>query len=466
MNPLEPNARVGPYIVESALGSGGMASVYRVRHAILHSAHALKVLRPDLVAVREVRDRFLEEGRLQARFRHRGLVRVTEVVSEPGVAGLIMDYLEGEDLSQRLEREGPLPPAEAARWVTEALQAMAYAHAQGVVHRDLKPANLYIARDEDGHELLKVLDFGVAKVLGQLKTQTRASIGTWAYMSPEQIEAPTQVDHRTDLFAMGVVLYQLCSGAIPFEGQTDFDTMQRVVACDYKPLLHLRPGLPTLLDEVVNRALQREPRERFQDADAFVQALRPLLEEGAAGAQVPPPPLRRGNTTLDLDTLEEEAAEPTAQATSVALVPIPDPPGEPTALVPRPSGALSRQVVPHGVVRLAGVLQIGSGLLNVTVMWIGGCLALGSASATLGTWLGMGSAASACGCAGALSLLLVPIGMLEILVGIQALALGRGAAGVVGLTSAVELLSLLIGGVPAALVGAANLLLLRVREED
>ncbi|MEZ4239892.1 MAG: serine/threonine-protein kinase [Myxococcota bacterium] len=173
---MEPGEAVGNYIVEATLGEGGMASVYRVRHRALGSAHALKVLRPELARSAHLRARFLHEGQVLAQIHHPGLVRVTDVVDPPGVAGLVMDLLEGRDLERRL-RDGPLPVDEAAGILLQALATVQTAHAAGVIHRDLKPANLFLVESE--HPVgVRVLDFGIAKLRGQDQTREGGTMGT------------------------------------------------------------------------------------------------------------------------------------------------------------------------------------------------------------------------------------------------------------------------------------------------
>ncbi len=230
---LDDGTRVGNYVIEAFLGSGGMASVYRVRHRVLQSVHALKVLAEHLGRSRELRVRFLKEGQVLAQVQHPGLVRVTDVVDEPACAGLVMDLLEGEDLARRVARAGPLAPAEVAGIALQALSAIGHAHEAGVIHRDLKPANLFLV-PRGGHRppLVKVLDFGIAKLAGSDLTRGSGAMGTVAYMSPEQIELPAEVDERSDLFSLGVVLFELLVGENPFRADTDYLIMQRITAGD------------------------------------------------------------------------------------------------------------------------------------------------------------------------------------------------------------------------------------------
>lgn len=262
---LEVGQIIGSYVVEAEIGIGGMAVVYRVRHRVLDSTHALKVLLPHLLREPELLERFLEEAKLQARFRHPALVRVTDIVSEPGVAGLVMDHLVGETLERVLER-GPVAASDVCRWSLQAAGALSYIHTQGVVHRDVKPGNLLIEQVTALGTQLRLMDFGVAKNHLKSRTRTAVALGTPAYMSPEQIDGARRVDARSDLFSLGVVMYELLTGHLPFDGETDFALQQAIVSGVFTPLRHRAPHVSEHLATVVERALQRVPEDRFPHA--------------------------------------------------------------------------------------------------------------------------------------------------------------------------------------------------------
>ncbi|MEZ4317475.1 MAG: protein kinase [Myxococcota bacterium] len=295
---LRPGETLGTYRVVRRIGAGGTAEVFEVEHTALGTKHALKVLLPQWVESAEIRGRFLQEGRLQAEFRHPGLVRVTDTVAEPGIAGLVMDLLVGESVRDRLEREGYVAPQEAVEWVTAALDAIAEAHGRGVIHRDLKPENLFLEKTPAG-ERLRVIDFGIAKGPNAQRTTSRGALGTVAYMSPEQVRDPARVDLRTDVFALGAVLWELLVGRPAFEGETPFESMQRVISHDPGPPGAKRAGIPGWLDDIVQVAVRKEPSARFQSAAAFGEALR----AGARGVTLPeaapagPGPERRARTS-------------------------------------------------------------------------------------------------------------------------------------------------------------------------
>lgn len=295
---LREGTVIGAYVVEAALpSSGGMATVYRVRHTALRSVHALKVLHPHLAADETIQARFLEEGRIQARLQHPGVLAVTDVVNQDGVAGLVMSWLDGVDLRTRMVR-GPVPLDDALRWCCAILDTLRAVHAQGVVHRDIKPSNIFLRGPEEQPVLI---DFGIAKVADLRRTQTGKMLGTLGYMSPEQIQDPASIDHRTDLFAVGCVLYELASGRRAFDGGSEAQVLLAVVQGQSTPIREVSPDIPDTLAEIIHRALSTDPDDRFSDAAAFLAALQavdttpepeellPPIGAGAGTERVPEP---------------------------------------------------------------------------------------------------------------------------------------------------------------------------------
>ncbi|MCY1076160.1 serine/threonine protein kinase [Archangium lansingense] len=293
MNLLQPGTQLdGRYEVVRLLGQGGMAAVYEVRHLGLHSTHALKVLNEDLARNDDIRGRFLAEGRIQARFRHPHIVQVTEIVTTP-VAGLVMDYIEGPTLGEFCRGQG-LEPRLLLEVFLPVLDAMEEAHKRGVVHRDLKPDNIIIGKDSRGRLQPMVTDFGIAKLVeegpdGKARTQAGARMGTLLYMSPEQIRGAGEVDSRTDIFALGAILYEAATGRVAFHASSDYDTMKRIVEGTYEPPERVVGGLPPVIAGCIRKALAVDPAERFQDCVAFREALENALD---ANAQVPQKPSR------------------------------------------------------------------------------------------------------------------------------------------------------------------------------
>ncbi len=271
---LSPGTVVERYEVERELGGGGMARVYKVRHVALGSVHALKVLAPELVVNAELRARFLEEGRIQARLRHPHIVSITDVVATPGVAGLVMEYLEGESLDTYLARlRQPLALEEVRDIFLQTLEGVAFAHEQGIVHRDLKPSNLFLEQVR-GRRVVRVLDFGIAKVSGrEASTRTGMRLGTPQYMSPEQIRGARDVTLRSDIFSLGVTLYELVTGRVCFEGESDFNIMEKIVRSEYVPPEEARPGLDRALVDALHKALEPDPEHRFGSCRQFAAAL-------------------------------------------------------------------------------------------------------------------------------------------------------------------------------------------------
>lgn len=292
MNLLQPGTPLdGRYEVVRLLGQGGMAAVYEVRHLGLHSTHALKVLNADLSRSDDIRGRFLAEGRIQAKLRHPNIVQVTEIVTTP-VAGLVMDYIEGPTLSELCRGQG-LEPKVLLEVFLPVLDAIEEAHKRGVVHRDLKPDNIIIGRDSRGRLQPMVTDFGIAKMLegegqdGKARTQAGARMGTLLYMSPEQIRGAAEVDSRTDIFALGAILYEAATGRVAFHASSDYDTMKAIVEGTYAPPERVVSGLHPVIAGCIRKALAVDPAERFQDCAAFREALEQVLEADPSVPQKP-----------------------------------------------------------------------------------------------------------------------------------------------------------------------------------
>lgn len=267
--------RLGNYELEAVLGRGGMASVYRARHVALGTLHAVKILERVFAEHPAVKVRFLREGRVQAQFRHPGIARVTDTLDGDAVA-LVMELLEGESLREVLAR-GPVPPDAAAILVEDVADALAYAHARGVVHRDVKPDNVFLAEREEGMRAV-LLDFGIARVeeMSSL-TQTGILIGTPRYTAPEQLEDPRRVDGRADVFALGVLLYELLTGQTPHPGDTAREVTVSVLAGRSVPLRRRLPGAPMALEAAIERALCADPVGRTATVEAFAAAVREAL---------------------------------------------------------------------------------------------------------------------------------------------------------------------------------------------
>jgi serine/threonine-protein kinase len=266
------------YEVVRVVGEGGMGVVYEVIHSRLQQRAAIKMLLPRVQAMPDVVARFEREARAACRLRSRHAVRITDVDhDELGRAYMVMEYLDGHDLAYELHLRGRLPVAEAVDVVLQACAAMAEAHASGVVHRDLKPSNLYLVK-EGGESIVKVLDFGISKLAGEGEahiTSTFATMGTPLYMSPEQVRSAKNVDARTDIWALGVILFETIAGERPFQGTTT--AAAAAIVADPAPLLRtLEPSAPEALEAIVSKTLAKRPDDRYQDVRALAEALSPF----------------------------------------------------------------------------------------------------------------------------------------------------------------------------------------------
>jgi serine/threonine protein kinase/Tfp pilus assembly protein PilF len=248
------------------VGRGGMGVVYKAQDTHLNRVVALKFLSPKLTLDSAAKERFLYEARAASSLDHPNICTIHEVgESADGRLYLAMPYYDGETLKERIE-SGPLPLAEALHLAVEAARGLACAHESGVMHRDIKPANLMITRQGQ----VKILDFGVAKLLGEAGLpRPLSALGTPAYMSPEQAQG-IETDHRTDLWSLGVVLYQMLTGRLPFQGDTPNSTLLALTQDSPLPLRHGRDDLPEEVERVVTRALAKDPRERYRDANELI----------------------------------------------------------------------------------------------------------------------------------------------------------------------------------------------------
>ena len=271
----------GKYRIDRLIGKGGMGAVFAAHHELLGQHVALKLL---LDADREPVSvaRFLNEGRAAARIPSEHIARVLDVgILDDRRPFIVMEYLEGKDLSQVLEERGPLGPMDAVDYVLQAIEALAQAHALGILHRDLKPSNLFLAERHDGTRVVKVLDFGISKAIGlaaaaESAIVTQGLIGSPGYMSPEQVRSSKTVDARSDMWSLGVILYELLSGAMPFDGENVGEILAAILERPPAPLSARRPDLPAGLIGVVMRCLAREPSRRFADLADLADALLPF----------------------------------------------------------------------------------------------------------------------------------------------------------------------------------------------
>ena len=273
----------GKFRIERILGEGGMGVVVVARHLVLDELVAIKFLLPQYANNREVVARFIREAKAAIRIQSQHVVRVSDVAQfESGAPYMVMELLDGCDLAKLLEQKGPLSVDDATSYVLQACEALAEAHALGIIHRDLKPPNLFLTRMRDGTPCLKVLDFGISKFIGTASavgaamTKTGGTMGSVLYMPPEQLDSAKHVDARTDIWALGVILYELLTGTTPFVGEHLGQIVRQIMAGQPRPVRELRPDVPAELEAVVNRCLEKNREARFASIGDFAMALLPV----------------------------------------------------------------------------------------------------------------------------------------------------------------------------------------------
>jgi serine/threonine-protein kinase len=279
----------GKYRVDEVLGVGGMGVVVAAHHVQLDDRVAIKLLLPETLGNQDAVARFAREARAAVKIKSEHVARVTDVGTlENGAPYMVMEYLDGEDLSARVAEGGPLPIAQAIEFVLQACEAIAEAHAIGIVHRDLKPANLFVASRPGGLQTIKVLDFGISKLTGlsasggeSSATKTSALMGSPLYMSPEQMQSSKNVDARGDIWALGVILFELITGASPFTGDTMPELILRIMSSAPPSLRSLRPDAPPGLEPVLTRCLEKDRERRYQTVAALAAALLPFAPRRA-----------------------------------------------------------------------------------------------------------------------------------------------------------------------------------------
>jgi serine/threonine protein kinase len=272
----------GKYRVERIIGEGGMGIVLAARHEALNTNVAIKLLRGAALEHTDVVGRFMREARAAVSLRSEHVARVFDIGNlDDGRPYIVMERLEGKDLGDVIDDGPPLRVAEAVDYVLQACEAIAEAHAAGIVHRDLKPKNLFLTQRIDGQPLVKVLDFGISKMEPRgapnemQLTRTTEVIGSPSYMSPEQLRSSRNVDARTDIWALGVILYELLTKRLPFYAETVTELVLVVVTEKQPPVRSIRPDCPEGLEAIIARCLTKQPEGRFQNVFELVQALEP-----------------------------------------------------------------------------------------------------------------------------------------------------------------------------------------------
>jgi eukaryotic-like serine/threonine-protein kinase len=336
------------YRVVRFIAEGGMGAVYEAQHLFVRRRFAIKFLHRDLAHRRDVLARFTQEARAAGALEHENIAAVVDFgVAGDGAPYLVMEYLDGADLACLLALAGPLPSERAADLVLQAALGVQVAHAASLIHRDLKPQNLFLCRRSDGTDLVKLLDFGVAKLQTPegAVTRTGAMLGTPAYMSPEQARGESTLDERIDIYALGVILYELLSGHTPHPGDSHNAVIHHIATQSFVPLTSAERELPRPLIELVHRTLSASPALRPATAAELVAALRPF-----ARRSVWPDVARSAEPGTEPTLLAGERGKGPEQSVPVALL-------DSRARAQRPgASALGAGVIGVGAVGLAAVV--------------------------------------------------------------------------------------------------------------
>jgi serine/threonine protein kinase len=348
------------YRVERLLGQGGMGYVVAVGHLQLHERFAVKLLLAQALEQPSIVARFHREAQAAVRIKSEHVCRVIDVgMSSEHGPYMVMEYLEGEDLESCVTRRGPLPIPEAIDYVLQASLALGEAHGRGIVHRDLKPANLFLTRYPDGAPLVKVLDFGISKLMPgdgsgqQTLTATSMVMGSFAYMSPEQARDSKGVDARSDIWALGAILQKLMSARTPFEATTASAFIAKIVSEPPTPLRAARPNAPLELEAVILRCLEKDRAQRYVHVGNLARALCPF----APGSQ---PLVER------IERVCGVSAQPLPTDAALATTPLAAPPAVPASPVVPDSPAADPSVAPWAPVTSAGAPR-----QRRSVLWAG-----------------------------------------------------------------------------------------------
>lgn len=314
---MNPGERIGDYEVVSVLGSGGMGQVYKVRNLISERIEAMKVLLPNLETSPELAERFLREIKVQAALDHPHIAKLHTALRAGNRLVMIMEFVEGEGIDALLAR-GTLTLNDAIRYTQQVLDALAYAHARGVVHRDIKPTNIMVTASG----AVKLMDFGIAKIQNDRRlTEAGHTMGSLFYMSPEQIRGGDP-DPRSDIYALGVTLYEMVTRRRPFVGDSDYSIMAAHLQQTPQAPVEIVPGVPSGLSDVIVMALAREPQARFQSAEAMQAALASVsgpANPPAAGIVAPSPPPRSAVSSPPASAPAPVAASPAPPASRRGL---------------------------------------------------------------------------------------------------------------------------------------------------
>ena len=365
---------IGHYTVRHKLAVGGTGSVYIAEHPWIGKRVALKVLHVELAARPDIVGRFFNEARAVNDIQHPNIVDIIDFgvieasnPNEAAVVYLLMEYLDGENLGRLLRREAPLPAARAVTIGLQIADALAASHHKGVVHRDLKPDNVMLVQRGRERDFVKILDFGIAKLTvnatGSQRTQTGVVIGTPQYMSPEQCEGLSTVDHRTDIYALGIVLYEMLTGRVPFRGEGFAEVLVQQMAHAPVPLSAIAPGIPPHVERAVLHALAKRPEDRFQRITDFAHALQDpqpaMATQGSVVSALPGAP----GAVRESSVVSALPGPPGAVRESSVVSALPSAPtreGSVVSALPRAPGAIRESSVVSALPRAPGAVRESS----------------------------------------------------------------------------------------------------------
>ena len=321
MSEEQIGTRKGDYEILGVLGAGGMGKVYKVRNVLSDRIEAMKVLLPNLTDQKDLVERFLREIKVLAGLSHPNIAALRTALTIDNQLVMIMEYVEGTTLGSRVER-GPISPAEALNYIDQVLSALSYAHERQIIHRDIKPSNMMLTPDGG----VKLMDFGIARSGPDLGlTMTGMTLGSLAYMSPEQVKCEA-IDARSDLYSVGVSLYEMVTGQRPFKADSNFAIMQAHLKEEPREPVELKPDLPVAVSKIIIMAMQKEPAQRFQSADAFRNVLHNVAGELGVPLQST---ARPGTVAAAAGAATARRAAPTTPATGAVRSPaVPGPPSQ------------------------------------------------------------------------------------------------------------------------------------------
>jgi hypothetical protein len=327
--PTPGSVVAGRYRIEAILGEGGMGAVFRATELATNDAVALKFMAPEMRRRPGMASRFANEASAAAKIASEHVVAIRGVeATEDGTPFIVMELLEGTDLDRIVETEAPLETPRAIHFALQILRALQVAHGAGVVHRDLKPSNCLVVVREGDPDYLKLIDFGITKILGDDSglTKTSTTLGTPAYMSPEQAKSAKAADARSDLYAVGVILYELLSKKRPFEGESNNELVIKICTEPPIPLGTVRPDLDRKLASAVEHALVKIPHGRYPNAQSFAEALRPFADARSNDvlarivANAPPTPQARQGGTAVIVARPNVSPEPDREVVKTAVL--------------------------------------------------------------------------------------------------------------------------------------------------